>query len=275
MPCACSACSTSSRAAFSVLTRRSVGARPMKASHLFQQPVAESALEFAFQPLRIFAAHPIGRGRRRRRDGGALGIGQRRGAIAAGEQRFDILAAFQQRGDHQGARARHRPCDAPAPRGAAARRRPVRRWRGGRPSRQSGGVRNQALRKRSVGWAVVSSPSRISMAICRRAAGVMASPSRMAGPFDSGFLFLLRSRSWSACSSPTNLASRSVLRSPRWARALSQAHGLQGHVMDAGRLHLTLAAAWAEHLSLQEAIWRAQILGHEVRGAACFRRAST
>ena len=41
-------------------------------------------------------------------------------------------------------------------------------------------------------------------------------------------------------------------------QGLIAAHGLQGHVMDAGRLHLTLAAAWAEHLSLQEAIWRAQ-----------------
>jgi 2'-5' RNA ligase len=39
--------------------------------------------------------------------------------------------------------------------------------------------------------------------------------------------------------------------------------------MDAGRLHLTLAAAWAEHLSLQEAIWRAQNLAIEIRGTAC------
>jgi 2'-5' RNA ligase len=39
--------------------------------------------------------------------------------------------------------------------------------------------------------------------------------------------------------------------------------------MDAGRLHLTLAAAWAEHLSLQEAIWRAQNLAMQIRGAAC------
>lgn len=54
---------------------------------------------------------------------------------------------------------------------------------------------------------------------------------------------------------------------------LARAHGLQGHMMDAGRLHVTLAAAWAGHLSLQEAIWRAQMLGAEVRGAAgsvCF-----
>jgi 2'-5' RNA ligase len=50
---------------------------------------------------------------------------------------------------------------------------------------------------------------------------------------------------------------------------LARAHGLQGHVMDAGRLHLTLAAAWAERLSLQEAIWRAQMLAPEIRGAAC------
>ena len=50
---------------------------------------------------------------------------------------------------------------------------------------------------------------------------------------------------------------------------LIAAHGLQGHVMGAGRLHLTLAAAWAEHLSLQEAIWRAQNLALQIRGAAC------
>ena len=56
-------------------------------------------------------------------------------------------------------------------------------------------------------------------------------------------------------------------------QSLIQAHGLQGHVMDAGRLHLTLAAAWAEHLSLQEAIWRAQSLAMTVRAArlpVCF-----
>ena len=52
-------------------------------------------------------------------------------------------------------------------------------------------------------------------------------------------------------------------------RRLVQAHGLRGHLMDAGRLHMTLAAAWAEHLSLQEAIWRAQALAIEVRAAAC------
>ena len=52
-------------------------------------------------------------------------------------------------------------------------------------------------------------------------------------------------------------------------QGLIAAHGLQGHVMDAGRLHLTLAAAWAEHLSLQEAIWRAQNLAIQMRGAAC------
>ena len=49
---------------------------------------------------------------------------------------------------------------------------------------------------------------------------------------------------------------------------LIAAHGLQGHVMGAGRLHLTLAVAWAEHLSLQEAIWRAQNLAMQIRGAA-------
>jgi 2'-5' RNA ligase len=55
-------------------------------------------------------------------------------------------------------------------------------------------------------------------------------------------------------------------------QGLIAAHGLQGHVMDAGRLHLTLAAAWAEHLSLQEAIWRAQNLATQIRGAACLAR---
>jgi 2'-5' RNA ligase len=52
-------------------------------------------------------------------------------------------------------------------------------------------------------------------------------------------------------------------------QGLIAAHGLQGHVMDAGRLHLTLAKARAEHLSLQEAIWRAQNLAMQIRGAAC------
>jgi len=52
-------------------------------------------------------------------------------------------------------------------------------------------------------------------------------------------------------------------------QGLIRAHGLKGHVMDAGRLHLTLAAAWAQNLSLQEAIWRAQMLAMEVRGPAC------
>ena len=50
---------------------------------------------------------------------------------------------------------------------------------------------------------------------------------------------------------------------------LIRAHGLQGHVMDANRLHLTLATAWADHLSLQEAIWRAQMLAAGIGGAAC------
>lgn len=52
-------------------------------------------------------------------------------------------------------------------------------------------------------------------------------------------------------------------------QGLIRAHGLKGHVMDAGRLHLTLAAAWAQNLSLQEAIWRAQMLAAEIRGPAC------
>lgn len=55
-------------------------------------------------------------------------------------------------------------------------------------------------------------------------------------------------------------------------RKLIAAHGLHGHVMDAGRLHLTLAAAWAEHLSLQEAIWRAQSMAMDIRAAACSAR---
>jgi 2'-5' RNA ligase len=50
---------------------------------------------------------------------------------------------------------------------------------------------------------------------------------------------------------------------------LIRAHGLQGHVMDPGRLHLTLAAAWADHMSLQEAIWQAQMAAAEVQGTAC------
>src|SRR4051812_39153090 len=50
---------------------------------------------------------------------------------------------------------------------------------------------------------------------------------------------------------------------------LIRAHGLRGHQMDAGRLHLSLAAARAEHLSLQEAIWRAQAMAMEMRGVAC------
>jgi 2'-5' RNA ligase len=48
---------------------------------------------------------------------------------------------------------------------------------------------------------------------------------------------------------------------------LCRAHGLEGLLIDAGRLHVTLAAAWAEHLSLPEAIWRAQTLAMEVRAA--------
>ncbi|HEY8254761.1 MAG TPA: 2'-5' RNA ligase family protein [Rhizomicrobium sp.] len=48
---------------------------------------------------------------------------------------------------------------------------------------------------------------------------------------------------------------------------LCRAHGLEGSLMDAGRLHITLASAWAEHLSLQEAIWRAQTLAMTVRAA--------
>ncbi len=50
---------------------------------------------------------------------------------------------------------------------------------------------------------------------------------------------------------------------------LARLHGLKGHLMDAGRLHLTLAAAWSEHLSLPEAIWRAQHVAMEIRAPAC------
>jgi 2'-5' RNA ligase len=48
---------------------------------------------------------------------------------------------------------------------------------------------------------------------------------------------------------------------------LCKAHRLEGSLMDAGRLHVTLASAWAEHLSLQEAIWQAQTLAMTVRAA--------
>lgn len=48
---------------------------------------------------------------------------------------------------------------------------------------------------------------------------------------------------------------------------LCRAHRLEGSLVDAGRLHVTLAAAWAEHLSLQEAIWRAQTLAMTFRSA--------
>jgi RNA 2',3'-cyclic 3'-phosphodiesterase len=48
---------------------------------------------------------------------------------------------------------------------------------------------------------------------------------------------------------------------------LCKAHRLEGSLIDAGRLHVTLAAAWAEHLSLPEAIWRAQTLAMTVRAA--------
>src|SRR5581483_11615692 len=48
---------------------------------------------------------------------------------------------------------------------------------------------------------------------------------------------------------------------------LCRAHGLDGSLMDAGRLHVTLASAWVEHLSLQEAIWRAQTAAMAFRAA--------
>jgi 2'-5' RNA ligase len=51
------------------------------------------------------------------------------------------------------------------------------------------------------------------------------------------------------------------------AERLIGAHGLRGHRMDPGRLHLTLASAVAPHLSLQESIWRAQMLASAMRGA--------
>jgi 2'-5' RNA ligase len=51
------------------------------------------------------------------------------------------------------------------------------------------------------------------------------------------------------------------------AGRLISARGLKGHRMDPGRLHLTLASAVALHMSLQEAIWRAQMLAAAMRGA--------
>lgn len=54
-----------------------------------------------------------------------------------------------------------------------------------------------------------------------------------------------------------------------FGQGLIRAHRLQGHVMDAGRLHVTLAAASAQQPSLQEAIWRARMLAAEIQGAAC------
>jgi 2'-5' RNA ligase len=41
---------------------------------------------------------------------------------------------------------------------------------------------------------------------------------------------------------------------------LTKAHGLRGRPVGPGHLHVTLAGAWAEHLTLPEAIWRAQAL---------------
>lgn len=53
------------------------------------------------------------------------------------------------------------------------------------------------------------------------------------------------------------------------AQRLARVHDLKGHLMDAGRLHMTMAAAWAENLSLPEAIWRAQHVAMEIRAPAC------
>jgi 2'-5' RNA ligase len=52
-----------------------------------------------------------------------------------------------------------------------------------------------------------------------------------------------------------------------------RAHGLEGLPIEAGRLHVTLASAWAEHLPLPEAIGRAQTVAatvHAGRLSACF-----
>lgn len=53
------------------------------------------------------------------------------------------------------------------------------------------------------------------------------------------------------------------------SRRLTAAHGLRGTPVEAGRLHVTLASARAPQLSLQEAIWRAQMLALEVYAAPC------
>jgi 2'-5' RNA ligase len=86
--------------------------------------------------------------------------------------------------------------------------------------------------------------------------------------FDSGFLFLL-------CSGVVNLffaakpAPEVRLAIAELGQGLIRAHGLRGHVMDAGRLHVTLAGAWAEHLPLSDAIWRVQMVAARIQGVAC------
>ena len=53
---------------------------------------------------------------------------------------------------------------------------------------------------------------------------------------------------------------------------LCRAHGLEGLSIDPGRLHVTLASAWAGHLSLPEAIWRAQALAMTMRAPSLVAR---
>jgi 2'-5' RNA ligase len=48
---------------------------------------------------------------------------------------------------------------------------------------------------------------------------------------------------------------------------LARAHGLKGRLIAPERLHVSLASAHAPHLSLQDAIWRAQALATTIRGA--------
>ena len=73
----------------------------LKGAHFFRQARAKTALQFFFQPERIFALYP---GRCWSRGGGdcrALGIAERHGPIAAGEIILRIFALSQKRGDRQ------------------------------------------------------------------------------------------------------------------------------------------------------------------------------
>ena len=101
MPSAWSCASTSSRLAFSVLTRRSTGARDGRPAFL-PAAVRQSAAQFRFQPLGIFALHrqavPVLRAAAMAARSASLSGGR---AIAAGEIALRILALGQQRGDDQ------------------------------------------------------------------------------------------------------------------------------------------------------------------------------